>query len=171
MRLFVGLPVSLEATAWILRYRPPLLPAGARWVSLEQWHLTLIFLGEKTESEVESLHAAIAPLLEGHPTLRLRPLRIGWVARTLWVHLQPNPSLEQLVRELHLSLKLPPPSSYKPHITIARARHPLTWVGSDIPDQQDFVFTMAYLYQSELHPSGAEYTPLRRYLFDITLPR
>lgn len=165
MRLFVALPTSPEANGWILQHRPPLLPGGARWLEPDMWHLTLVFIGERDEDYVETAHQAIEPILQGHGVFRLRPTHIGWRGRTLWVHLESDPVLECTVKLLHevLGLRFSPP--FLPHITIARSRRPLRWEGAPVSEQPEFVFSMAYLYQSVLHPTGAEYTPMRRYFF------
>ncbi|MCX7605840.1 MAG: RNA 2',3'-cyclic phosphodiesterase [Bacteroidia bacterium] len=171
MRLFVGLPLPPEGVGWILRHRPLLLPAGARWIPPDQWHVTLVFIGNKTGLPVEKIHHAIQPLLQGHSAIRLYPSHLGWQRRTLWVHFHPAPILEPLVRELHTVIGLPLPDSYHPHVTIARSKHPLKWQGPVLPDQPEFLFTTAHLYQSILKPEGSEYISIHRYLFDVSLPR
>ncbi len=171
MRVFLGLSLTPEVVGWILRHKPLLLPAGSRWLPPEQWHITLVFIGEQPAEKIEALHAAVEPLLQGHPAIPLQPSHIGWQKRTLWVHLHPSNVLESLVRNLHQALNLPFHPPFRPHITIARSKQPLSWEAPSPDDTPTFALTTAYLYQSVLKPSGAEYIPLKRYLFDISLPR
>ncbi|MEN3040733.1 MAG: RNA 2',3'-cyclic phosphodiesterase [Bacteroidia bacterium] len=165
MRVFIGLPTPPEANAWILQNRPPLLPAAARWLPVDTWHMTLCFIGEKTEEDVLKIHELVEPILQGHDYLSLRPTHIGWKGRTLWVHLDTCPILEKTVKRLHEALGMPFTGPFRPHITIARARIPLRWQGSWEVRPVRFTFTVGYLYQSILRPEGAEYRPLYRYLF------
>ncbi|GIV25463.1 MAG: RNA 2',3'-cyclic phosphodiesterase [Bacteroidia bacterium] len=171
MRLFVGLTCPPEATAWILKHKPPLLPPGARWVHPENWHVTLLFLGETAEERVQALHEGFTEILEGHPAFYLRPRQIAWHGRTLWVALHPSPYLLAVVERLHLAAGLPLRSPFRPHITLARSPKPLRWTGPPLQEEPLFLFTTAYLYRSHLSPAGATYEPLRRYLLDVTLPR
>lgn len=168
MRLFVALPTPPEANAWILEHRPPLLPEGARWLLPDAWHLTLVFLGEQPESFIEAAHQAIEPILQGHGALCLRPIRFVWRKRTLWVQLESDPVLEKTVKLLHEVLGVPFSPPFQPHITIARSQRVLNWEGLPITDQPKFVFPIAYLYQSILKPTGAEYIPLKRYFLRLS---
>ncbi|MCS6894586.1 MAG: RNA 2',3'-cyclic phosphodiesterase [Bacteroidia bacterium] len=165
MRVFIGLPIPPEATAWILQNRPPLLPDGARWIPTESWHLTLCFLGERTETQVSEIHRLVTPILQGHSCVALRPSHIGWKGRTLWVYLERSPLLEETVKCLHEVLDLPFTAPFVPHITIARSRVPLRWQSSRKVEPISFLFTVGYIYQSILRPEGATYKPLHRYLF------
>ncbi|GIV23566.1 MAG: RNA 2',3'-cyclic phosphodiesterase [Bacteroidia bacterium] len=171
MRLFVGLALPPAAVAWIMQHKPLLLPPRARWVPPSQWHVTLLFLEEWPETKVEALHAAIEPILQGHSALQLIPTHIKWVRRTLWIQLGNTPIFKEMVERLHRALNRPVPQEIHPHITIARSPVPITLESIGVREQEAFLFTVAYLYQSVLHPTGPEYIPLRRYLFDVTLPR
>lgn len=171
MRIFLGLTPTPEVVGWILRHKPLFLPAGARWLPPEQWHITLVFIGERPAEAVELLHAAIEPLLQGHPAILIQPSHIGWQKHTLWVHLHRSNVLEELVRQLHQALGLAFQAPFLPHITIARSKHPLFWEAPPPEERPTFILTTAYLYQSVLKPTGAEYYPLKRYLFDISPPR
>ncbi|MCX7764208.1 MAG: RNA 2',3'-cyclic phosphodiesterase [Bacteroidia bacterium] len=167
MRLFVALPIPPEAVGWIMQYRPPILPAGAYWTNPYHWHLTLAFLGEQEEALVPEIHRRLEPILQGHPAQSLRPLYIGWVRYTLWVHLEPEPTLESLVKLIHKALNLEFRAPFRPHITIARSRRLLQWQSPPISERPLFSFTTAHLCESILRPSGAEYRTIQRYLFRI----
>lgn len=171
MRLFVGLACSPEATGWILKHKPSLLPPGARWVCPEHWHVTLLFLGETPKDRVQALHEVFSEILEGHPAFYLRPRQIAWHRRILWVEMYPTSHLAATVERLHQAVGLPLHKPFLPHITLARSSRPLQWAGPLLEKAPLFLFATAYLYRSRLSPAGATYEPLHRYLLDITLPR
>ena len=171
MRVFAGLSCSLDTTAWILAHRPLLLPADARWVPVENWHLTLAFFGERSEEEIQKLDEMLFSILQGHPAIQLRVKKLRWKGHTLWVELESTPSWRALVQQVHKAAGLPISSDPIPHITIARSRHKLQGEVAVPSPAGILVFTTAYLYESILRREGAQYIPLRRYLLDITVPR
>lgn len=171
MRLFIAieLPVELKRALGKLKSDLP----GARWVSAEQIHLTLAFLGEVEEANVERLRAELARIHLPPFTLTLTgtgcfPHRQR--PRVLWVGLAPQPRLTELaaaVQAAILACGLPVEDRpFSAHITLARLKFPAAqevgiFLAQPLPTPlptlavHDFI-----LFESRLTPHGAEHLPL-----------
>ncbi len=170
MRLFVAvdLPDAVKNRLETLRAPVP----GARWVSRDQMHLTLFFIGE-TE-RLSDVKAALQPvraapfdlLLSGvgrFPPGSRRPPRV------LWAGFAPQPALLALQAQVAAALTalgFPPENRpYSPHLTLARVKAENT-----LPAAERFLEAHAgfragpvrveafALYASDLTPQGARYT-------------
>lgn len=171
MRLFIAIDLPAELKQALGKQRSDL--PGARWVALEQIHLTLAFLGEVEESSLERLHAELS-------RIHLSPFTLTFTGRgcfpnrqrprVLWIGLAPHPHLTQLaaaVQSAILACGLPVEERpFSPHITLARLKFPAVREVGLFLDQplpvplpvlpvQEFI-----LFQSRLTPHGAEHLPL-----------
>ena len=125
MRLFVGLDLP-----WTLRERLALLAGGvpgARWVPVENYHLTLRFIGEVPAHRAEEIDIALA-------ALRARPFALSLAGvgtfakagreRALWVAAERNPALDHLQGKIETALQrcglAPERRRFPPHVTLAR---------------------------------------------------
>ncbi len=125
MRLFVGLDLP-----WTLRERLASLAGGvpgARWVPIENYHMTLRFIGEVPAHRAEEIDLALAAL-RGRP-LSLSFAGVGTFAKAgrevaLWVGAERNPALEHLQGKIETALQrcgVPPERRrFTPHVTLAR---------------------------------------------------
>ena len=135
MRLFVGLELPWEA-----RRRLAMLGggvrdggmrgggiAGARWVPMENLHLTLRFIGEVPAWRAEELDDALAALRAKRFALELAG--VGCFAKagrdtTLWVGVAHNPALDQLAGKVETALQRAGLAAerrrFAPHVTLAR---------------------------------------------------
>jgi len=180
MRLFIAVDLPEEVRevlrsglGHLKRDQPP-----ARWVRPEGMHITLKFLGEQTPDLVEGLDRAAAGPLSFLPpvTVQLggggffpndRRPRVAWVGGQapgldVWAR-----AVEDAAANLGVERET---RAFSLHLTLARlerpwgvqaAEHFMVQVGKwRFPE---FVAREAVLFQSELQPSGAVYTPLRRW--------
>jgi 2'-5' RNA ligase len=180
MRLFVAVDLPDEVREVLRgglgplkRDQPP-----ARWVRPEGMHLTLKFLGEQPPELVESLDTTASAALAGLCPVTVRLGGGGYFPhdrrpRVAWVGGQAA-GLEtwaQALEDAAASVGVPREArAFSIHITLARlerpwgvqpAEHFLVQVGKwRFPE---FVAREAVLFQSELRPSGAVYTALRRW--------
>lgn len=126
MRLFVGLDLP-----WATRLRLAGLGGGgipgARWVPVENFHLTLRFIGEVVPHVAEAVDEALLGLRARRFALELAG--VGTFAKggrdtTLWVGVARNPALELLAGKVETALQragLPPERRrFMPHVTLAR---------------------------------------------------
>lgn len=148
-----------------------------RWVKRENLHLTLKFLGNIAESQVEPIGAALR-----HPLGLFSPCAISAKGlgvfpdfrrpKILWVGLTGN-RLVQLAAEIESALMplgfTPENRAFTPHLTIGRWREgsrPAKNLRQEIDNLNDFEFgactvRQIVLFQSVLKPEGASYSELR----------
>lgn len=137
-RLFIAIDLPATQRARIQTICTNL--AGARWITTEQIHLTLRFIGEVDHDLYRLIGAALAAIKSGPPTLEIaglghfpprRPPRV------LWVALHPNDRLAELrnlIETTLVNIGLPPEvRKFAPHITIARFKN------SSIANVKDFI--------------------------------
>ncbi|MGW7431462.1 RNA 2',3'-cyclic phosphodiesterase [Streptomyces sp. NPDC054861] len=130
VRVFIALAPPDEAKDELARaLRPAYDPyPGMRWNRIEDWHITLAFLGELSVSAVPDLRAPLARLAAGRPPLRLALRGSGcFDERVLWsgvdgdlegLHLLAT-EVRAAVRECGIPFEERP---LRPHLTLARAR-------------------------------------------------
>lgn len=129
VRLFVALTPpgevleALEIAAQGLRELAPDL----RWTRPEQWHVTLVFLGEVGDDSVDELARQLNRTAAGHPPLALALGGGGRFGhRVLWTGVQGDrdglrrlaDSAAAAARRSRLPVEHRP---YRPHLTLARA--------------------------------------------------
>jgi 2'-5' RNA ligase len=148
-----------------------------RWLRKENLHLTLKFLGNIAESQVEPIAAALR-----HPVGLFSPCTISAKGlgvfpdfrrpKILWVGLTGD-QLVQLAAEIESALMplgfTPENRAFTPHLTIGRWREgsrPAKNLRQEIDSLNDFEFgacaiRQIVLFQSVLKPEGASYSELR----------
>ena len=183
MRLFVALslPDAIREDLSVLANGLP----GARWVSPENMHLTLRFLGEVDGRDARDIDDALAAIRM--PAFDLRIAGVGTFGegrklRALWAGVEANPVLTRLhdkVEQAVIRTGLPPePRKFKPHVTLARfkangATPPGAKLHKYLADHAlfkcaPFPVECFTLYSSFLSSSGAIYTPEAEYPLDIS---
>jgi 2'-5' RNA ligase len=178
MRLFfcVELPDAVRAT--LARSARPLQTRirGGTWVSEENLHITLRFLGEVGEDLLPPLRDLGQTVTSGLDAFDLPLDRLGAFpsptrARVLWVgataNSAPFATLAQRIEEEVQALGFPPERKpVHPHVTLARLRIPQDLAsligGTTLPDLRTRVDGLT-LMQSELRPHGPLYTPVARW--------
>ena len=148
-----------------------------RWLRKENLHLTLKFLGNIAESQVEPITAALR-----HPLGLFSPCTISAKGlgvfpdfrrpKILWVGLTGD-QLVQLAAEIESALMplgfTPENRAFTPHLTIGRWREgsrPAKNLRQEIDSLNDFEFgacavRQIVLFQSVLKPEGASYSELK----------
>jgi 2'-5' RNA ligase len=169
LRLFVALPLpdsvkrSLEPLARGL--------GDVRWLTPDQQHLTLRFIGEVDNGRLDEVAEALA-LVQGWP-FEVRLEGLGHFPprgepRVLWVGIEKNPDLKSLKRRIDRALAdvgLPPEArKFAPHVTLARIRGPLSHdrlatylMRHSLYRSERFPVSDFHLYSSWLKPAGAEH--------------
>jgi RNA 2',3'-cyclic 3'-phosphodiesterase len=154
------------------------LPA-ASWVREETQHLTLAFLGEQPEANVDAVTPALTKALSGIATFEARLRGCGFFpnprhARVGWIGLQPEGhfiTLAETVRQVveQHGVKLDG-GEFKPHLTLMRIRDPWPPASIDLytktlRDYESAPFSVdaVTLFSSQLSPKGAVHTVRRVY--------
>lgn len=178
-RIFVAVPVpevvrsSIASVARTASHA--LLPSQAsnlRWVRRDQYHITLKFLGDITEPQVQSVTDAVAAATaEWARPIHLSARGIGAFphlerARVLWVGTQGDVTLLRMLQqqvETRLVSRGFDSSNqpFKPHITIARLRQPGP-IPSPLLEYTDHVFgdwdvPCIQVIESQLSSAGPRY--------------
>lgn len=130
VRAFIALAPPDDAKAELARALQPAYEAypGMRWNRIEDWHITLAFLGELPVATVRLLQPPLAELAEARSPLELA-LRGGghFDGRVLWTgtdgDLEGLHLLASEVRAVAKACGIPlADRPLRPHLTLARAR-------------------------------------------------
>ena len=182
MRLFVALEISStvrEHLAELVNSLRAVSPQ-TRWVRPENLHVTLKFIGEIAETKLAAICTALAQVCSERPvTLDFRGL--GFFPdekhpRVFWAGIETSPNLKTLAAEIEKAaeaLGIPREQRpFSPHLTLARFEPPR------LPDQlrvavqanagREFgslLTNQFHLIESNLKPSGAEYTTVESFSF------
>ncbi|MDX1709514.1 MAG: RNA 2',3'-cyclic phosphodiesterase [Rhodovibrionaceae bacterium] len=177
MRLFVAIPLPFDLRERLSRLEGGL--PGARWVSEDNLHLTLRFLGEVDGRQAHDIDAALSRIRMPAFALQLSGIDCfgeGSKVHSLWVGVERNAELMRLREKVENACQaagMPPDRrKFKPHITLARFKqHPG-------PKLQDFMtrhnllrpppFSVDRfaLFSSFLQHSGAIYSEEAEYPLD-----
>jgi RNA 2',3'-cyclic 3'-phosphodiesterase len=189
MRLFVALDIDDAIRGRIMRFLDGVrgFAPDARWARLESMHVTLKFIGEKSEDEGERIEQALQTIAAN--TFEIKFRGYGFFpsvrsARVFWIGIEAGPklsSLAALVDERLAALDIPKEEhAFSPHLTLARGGR-----GSGSPRGQDedhpnrnfqrlqeklaalpapefgeLTVREFFLYRSQLLPGGSKYTKL-----------
>jgi len=184
IRAFVALDLDAESTRRIARLSDRLRGStgapAATWISPQQVHLTLKFLGDAATPRVAHLSEAVAAVARGTPRLRAAAIRVNGLptlqhARVVVAAVDdPDGHLEGLagrIEDLCADLGFARESrAFRPHITLARLKRPCdtrSWLRPDLAAASgDVLPTCLVIYRSVLDAAGARYFPLAR--FELT---
>jgi len=181
MRLFVGLAVdetvreALERLTLRLRTKDD----GLRWSTPDQWHVTLVFLGEVDDEARVRLVRELGGVRQ--PALKLRIERVGGFERAGIVHAEVEVSPELLrvhqavaaaVRSAGLAVEERP---YRAHITLARSRkrdgrktmERLRRATEQQKLSARWEAAEFLLYESQLSPGGSRYVVRERFMLTL----
>jgi RNA 2',3'-cyclic 3'-phosphodiesterase len=192
MRLFVALDIDDNIRSRIARFVDGVrgFAPDARWARPESLHVTLKFIGEQSEEEIQNVKQALETVEA--PAIRMNFRGYGFfpgvrAPRVFWVGIEAGPGLTSLAATVDAklaALDIPKEDhQYSAHLTLARGaggsgspRHQK----SDGPNrsfqrmQEKLVELPAlefgtmtacefFLYQSQLSPGGSKYTQLARF--------
>ena len=180
LRAFIAItpPITLQHRIAEVQevFQPLSLPW--RWVTPEQIHLTLKFLGNVPVEQVTMIAQAMARAVQGQTAFSLRAQSLGCFPhpsrpRVLWVGLaDPSQALAHLNECLTTVLRplgfAPEEHPFHPHLTLARVQNgrrsnQLRPILQAYQNRcfGEFAVTQLHLWQSELRREGARYTIVR----------
>jgi 2'-5' RNA ligase len=169
IRLFAALALPEAVRQRLAQVRAPL--PGARWVTLENLHVTLRFIGEVEPSVAGDIDALFSRVVA--PSFDIRLAELGTFGsrsrvRALWAGVEKTEPLAHLQAKIETACGragLPPEGrKFHPHVTLARckdvrettvAEFVATYGGFDLPTITIDTFA---LYSSGMGRSGAVYT-------------
>ena len=177
MRLFVGLAVdatvkeALERLTLRLRAKDD----GLRWSTPDQWHVTLVFLGELDDEARARLVRELRGVRAAALDLRMERLGVFERAGILHAETEVTPALLGLyeavaaaVKRCGLAVEERP---YKAHITLARAKNRdgrkaierLRRAAEQQRLRASWRAEEFLLYESKLSPGGSQYVVQERF--------
>jgi RNA 2',3'-cyclic 3'-phosphodiesterase len=182
VRLFVALeiPSAVRQNLATLLNSFRSVTKEPRWVRAENLHVTLKFLGEVAEGNVDAIRSAFAGIRsENAVALEFRGL--GFFPnekhpRVFWVGTEASPNLKTLAGDIEGAVEkfgIPREKrEFSPHLTLARFERPRLpeALGKLIAESQERAFGSLHtnefhLIQSKLKPGGAEYTTIATFQF------
>jgi 2'-5' RNA ligase len=184
LRVFIALdlPAILrgELQAVSLRLQRSLAGAPLRWVAPESMHLTLQFLGDIDQAQMNEIELRLRGLTTGFTAFNVRLAELGVFPnlrrpRILWAGLQAPASLAELQRAVEAEMVelgfAPEDRPFTPHLTLARAHRDaqpaqLASLATELKAEQ-LAPLAAWLdelvvFRSQLNRGGAVYNPLVR---------
>jgi 2'-5' RNA ligase len=146
---------------------------GIRAVPAEHLHVTVVFLGNVADADIEGLASGMAQVCAREPAFALHVLHACPAPerrpRMLWALIGASDPLARLSRSLHEVARHAAPDRARPlrgygHITLARFRQPLPELtAAELPlDAHDFAVGELQLVRSKLSPKGARYDTVAR---------
>ncbi|MGB9906538.1 MAG: RNA 2',3'-cyclic phosphodiesterase [Candidatus Saccharicenans sp.] len=182
MRIFIAIDLTPEIKtrlAQTVRWLKP-IAMNIKWVAPENYHLTLKFIGEVTESQVEIIKTVLEEVAARHGSFRLAVKGSGSFPpgqsrmRVIWVGLEAGPELQALQSDLEDSLGRRgferEERPFSPHLTIGRAREAqrqdrLKAELEKLGSKEFGVMEVKEinLFQSLLRPNGPEYKIISSY--------
>ncbi len=180
IRTFIAVDVPEDVKERIGELQDELrrFPGRLTWTRAQGIHVTLKFLGNVPPEQIDAIEAAVRRAASGKPKPHLRVAGTGafpsWRRpRVLWVGLEDMDGVLGLVQkaveeELGRLGFEPEGRAFTPHLTLARVKVAAS-VGEIVRrlrgrefDAGEFDVEEVLVMRSDLKPSGAEYTPLRR---------
>ncbi len=172
MRLFVSLDLP-EEIFHFLRDVQALMPHQGI-AAAQHFHLTLFFLGNIEDEQLEQVKEALkAVAAEG---FELTMDELGMFKnkhgdpRVIWVGIEENEALLRLqkqVAEKMVALGYEEDKEFVPHLTLARVKESGTGIEKDFDSiffkKRSFPVESFSLMESELKEDGAYYTPMEVY--------
>lgn len=178
--LAVPLPQQLKEAISAIQSHMQAQITDARWIRSENLHLTLHFFGETEQEALEKIKVSVLSVKRRQRPFLIEVKGLGAFPnlhrpRILWLDLEPKDQLRRLHRDCYECLRQAGIATesrpYSPHLTIGRLRR-------QRPDLTDLYNSIGQtlvgqlpvdklvLFESRLHPGGAEHIPLLTVNFD-----
>lgn len=181
MRLFTAIDIPEEVHTRLERLLTHLRPtAHVKWSPIYNLHITLKFIGEWPEPDLDKLASALRGIGK-RPALSIDVQGLGWFPnphnpRVFWAGVHAGPHLEQLASDVETALGpigiAKDDRPFSPHLTLARIKQPaplqaLRQAVADLEsvDYGAFTADRLYLYRSQPGSAGSIYTKLSEYPF------
>jgi 2'-5' RNA ligase len=177
MRLFAALDVPEDVRERLSAFMHNMegICPGARWIPADNLHVTLKFIGQTEDTALPQIRSALQPIRVAAP-LDLGFRGVAYMPsaahpRVLWTNIHSSdalPGLASAIEEALAPLSIPRETrAFRPHLTLARFKSQagLPRLREALAAAGDIDFGTACisqfrLYQSLLHPSGAQYAAL-----------
>jgi len=179
IRCFAAIEIPEKIQALLVDVQKAFRPKieRASWTKHGNFHLTLKFLGEVENRNVDEIGAALQRIAISQNPFSIEIGGIGAFPnlerpRVLWVGLKqgavPTKKLANAISLELAELGYPKDTRFHPHFTLARFKNrvnlkPLInlFTNFEVLDRTSLIVEKVTLVKSELQPSGAVYTPIK----------
>jgi len=180
VRTFVAIRIPIESIlgeVWA-ELREKFDYPQVKWVDTQALHLTLFFLGDTPEGDIEIIGNDLKSILKVHERFKLNLTGLGYFGnpsnpRVIWVGLERSVQLSIIKRDVSQVLAsygfLDDQRAFNPHITLGRVKNIKNTQSflmhlhgfHDFKFQQTEVMEIIH-FKSELKPTGPVYTPINQ---------
>lgn len=185
IRTFIAIqiPESIKNEIFLIQAKLRAAGKGISWTKADNIHLTLKFLGPTDDTLIDSIRDKISASIAGKKPFKIQVNGLGAFPtlkrpRIIWIGANAESDhLREISRNLNENLESLGFESEKrkftAHLTIGRVKDarkisPILERMNDLTnfDAGEFMVEKIELIKSDLHPSGAIYTPLRKIMLD-----
>jgi 2'-5' RNA ligase len=180
-RTFIALdiPISQHLKGIIEDFRKRVTGLNVKWVDVQNFHLTLAFLGDTEPGKIEQVKQHLGETLKSYRQFPLTLKNIDAFRslshpQVVWIGITASRELESLYRgiqKLAGNLGFETDNRpYKPHLTLGRVKS--TTAGHNLREmavatgpefEETITADTIYYYESILSPEGPTYIPLQVY--------
>ena len=182
-RTFIAAKIepSTELLNIYTKLRNELQNEKIKWVDNHNFHLTLFFLGDTTEEQINQIRIQLSNIVDNFAPFSIKLQGLGVFKnfhkpRVLWAgvyNYEPLGDVKELIDKEMLKLGFNPDArEFKPHLTIGRIK----WIDDKeklkniVMKNEDLYFQETKIneiifYESILKPEGPVYKPIEKFLF------
>ena len=183
-RVFFGIKIPFEGKVKSLINETKLSfnHENIKWVSPQNLHLTLLFMGDREEEKIAEITDYLKERIIDRQPFDLRLKGLGAFKspgnpRVLWIGTEPSEELQQLKYDLDrllvdLGMDIEPDKAFHPHLTIARPkfikdRNTLkNWIKENKSRELDEITVSSFtFFESKLSSKGPIYNSLYSFEF------
>ena len=164
MRLFFAIPIPAKEVQLLTALYPQLHHPMIRTVPGRDLHITVCFLGEKGNDELETIQQAATAIAATTPPFTLLHQEIAVINKKrhpvmIWAKMAPSLSFDMLCSSFASSFGTGGTAPFTPHITLARIKQ-IKQLPFALHQTGHFSIPVATvnLYVSRTLPAGPEYT-------------
>lgn len=181
IRAFIAVEIDLQTKQKISNLVSSLEKSNAdvKWITKEQMHLTLKFLGNVEQSKIQEISNVLKSIADNFKPFSISLSNIGGFPnldhpRVIWVAINKNAGIlkniaEKIDLELEKSGLKKDSREFKSHLTLGRVRSSKNMAAliklikeTAFSSENDFNITKLILFRSALTPKGATYTVLSK---------
>ncbi len=166
-RLFTGLEIPADLAMDLAMLRGGIY--GARWIDVENYHITLRFIGDIDDATARDVHASLEQIKRKPFTVEIETLSSfgGAKPRAIVAKAKPATPLVELQAQQERLLRrigIPPePRKFTPHVTLARLRAASSMAVADYLSTRGYFFSRRFeaqrfvLFSSRASTGGGPY--------------
>ena len=174
-RIFLALNLPSDIKEELLQYKEKWSDLPARWTLPDNLHITLLFLGNTSEQELQEIQSKVKDIVAKHKQFSLSLEQIVYgpteaKPRMLWAIGETTESLRNLKEDIAKALDQQQEHSFSLHITLARLRE---WEFQRVdPEERPHIkedisvtipISSVDIMESKLNRSGATYSTFRSF--------